>query len=119
MEQKRVEVYREMLRILDRGLGILTAGTIHPDIPTLDNFCPRKYSDSIAHHGFGIFSGKTPSGSFNFNGGGAMSHRDLEGGGWIAFTPLWYDNQGVLKDLGYSLEKVRKALLELIEREGG
>jgi len=119
MEQSRIEVYREMLEIVNKGLGILTAGRIHPDIPTIHNFCPKEYFASIAHHGWGVFSGRTPSGGFNFNAGGAMTTRDIEGGGWISFTPLWYDNEQVLQDLGYSLKRVRKALLELIEQEEG
>lgn len=107
--EEKIPVYRKLLDYLEEeDAAILTAGTIHKDIPTIHDFYPARYYKSIDHMGFGFFEGRTESGTFSFDGGGAMRRN-----GWISWTPLRATKE-VLADLGYSREKVKKALKELI-----
>jgi len=95
--------------VAKKGTPILTAQDIHRDIPTTHNF-DKKYHSSLKHLGFGFFSGNTEHGEFTFDGGGAMNH---DGG--ISWTTLRADDN-VLRDLGYDMHKVERALRELMEK---
>lgn len=103
------EIYQELLDMVNGGDCLLTAVETHKDIPTIHNFYPKKYYSSITHLGFGCFDGKTENGTFSFNAGGSMFKRN-----GFAWTFLFASAE-VLKDLGYDIEKVKKALAELIE----
>lgn len=107
-ENDKKQVYLKLLRYVEEGDAILTAGEIHEAIPTIHNFYPQKYYTSIKHLGFGFFEGETEQGKFSFDAGGAM-HRN----GRISWT-LLRAKENVLKDLGYDSEKVKNALKELI-----
>ena len=95
--------------VVGKHTPILTAQDIHKDIPTIHNFA-KKYHDSVEHLGYGCFRGNTEHGEFDFDAGGAMNH---DGG--ISWTVLTAD-ANVLRDLGYDLHKVERALKELIEK---
>ena len=100
--------------LMDDGIGsgrpILTAQEIHRDIPTIHNFA-GKYRDTLDHVGCGMFEGKTEHGKFEFEGGGAM-HR----AGQISWTTLRASSPVVFRDLGYDIQKVKRALEELIAK---
>ena len=105
------EAYQKLLKEIQGGTAVLTAQDIHKDVPTLHNFA-GKYHDSVNHHGDGMFAGKTEHGMFSFDAGGAMTRT-----GDVSWTNLYADD-AVLKDLGYDLKKVEKALNELISLAG-
>jgi len=102
--------YKKLLQKVTSGTPILTAGEIHDDIPTIHTFA-KKYHSSVKHLGYGMFRGETPNGQFTFDAGGAMN-RD----GDISWTTLDAD-KNVLRDLGYNMSKVKKALKELLSEE--
>jgi len=110
------EVLAMLLQKVEQGKAILIVGLNDPRIPTIHNFYPRKYYESIEHQGFGFFQGKTEHGTFSFDAGGAMNHYILDGGGWISWSPLRPENLEVLKDLEYDFEKVKVALKEIISQ---
>ena len=95
--------------VAKKGVPVLTAQDVHKDIPTIHGFA-GKYRSSVQHMGFGCFVGKTEHGEFTFDGGGAMNH---DGG--ISWTVLTVDDEHVLRDLGYDMRKVQRALEELLE----
>jgi len=110
------EVLAMLLQKVERGEPILIVGLDDSRIPTIHNFYPKRYYESIEHHGFGFFEGKTEHGTFSFDGGGAMNHYTLDGDGWISWSPLRPENPEVLKDLGYNFEEVKTALKEIISQ---
>ena len=103
------EVYQKLLSEVNNGTCVLTAQEIHKNIPTIHNFYPKKYYSSINHLGYGCFDGRTEHGVFSFYAGGAMLRVEE-----MAWTPLSASKE-TLNDLGYDIEKVKKALTELIE----
>jgi len=105
-----------LLQKVEQGEPVLIVGLNDPRIPTIHNFYPKKYYESIEHHGFGFFQGKTEHGTFSFDGGGAMNHYNLDGGGWISWSPLRSENPEVLKDLEYDCEKVASVLRGVINK---
>ena len=113
---ERREAIEELIERVRSGRAVLVAGLENPEVPSLHNFCPERYRPSVRHLGFGFFEGRTEHGKFSFDGGGAM--REYRGDGWwIAWTYLRADEE-VLKDLGYDLEKVERALRREIENAG-
>lgn len=110
------EVLALLLQKVEQGDAVLIVGLNDPRIPDIHNFYPKKYYTSIEHCGFGFFEGKTEHGTFSFDAGGAMDHYNLEGGGWISWSPLRTQNPEVLKDLGYNFEEVKKTLKEIISQ---
>jgi len=101
----------------NRGMEeLLVVGLNHPDVPTIHNFCPKKYSCSIRHCGYGFFEGKTEKGAFSFDGGGAMVHCEFKEG-WLSWSPLRVENDGVLELLGYDFKKVEVALQGIIAND--
>ncbi len=100
-------------RVAD-GKPTIIVGLESQDIPTLHNFYPKKYYESIRHLGFGFFEGRTEHGKFSFDGGGAMKHHNFDGDGWLSWSPIRTDSEEVTKDLGYDFERVKKALREII-----
>lgn len=95
--------------VAKKHIPVLTAQDIHRDVPTIHNFA-KKYHDSVEHLGYGCFRGRTEHGEFDFDAGGAMNH---DGG--ISWTTLQADEH-VLRDLGYDIRKVERALQELVEK---
>jgi len=110
------EVLVMLLQKVEQGESVLIVGLDDPRIPNIHNFYPKKYYESIEHQGFGFFQGKTEHGTFSFDGGGMMCHYDLDGGGWISWSPLRSENPEVLKDLEYDFEKVKTVLKEIISQ---
>jgi hypothetical protein len=114
------EAYQRMLELLDQGLGVLTGGEIHPDIPTIQDISHRdgvrlQCLKEVRHIVLGLFKGETASGEFSFDGGGAMRRvTDDEDNYLFAFTPL-HAERVVLEELGYDAEAVRQAIEELID----
>jgi hypothetical protein len=115
----RREVLEHLLEKLEKGEAVLIVGLADDKrIPTIHNFYPKKYWESIEHHGWGFFEGKTEHGTFSFDGGGAMIHHSWNDGKsprWISWSPL-RANQEVLKDLGYDCEKVATILKNIIPK---
>lgn len=113
----RKECLEELLEIVQDGWGcILVVSNVEiPNIPTIHNFYPKKYCDSIKHYGLGLFGGRTERGEFSFDAGGAMHNLQYDGG-YLAWSPLRASAE-VLKDLGYDIKKVERALKAEIERE--
>lgn len=109
------EVLEKLLADLEQGDARLILGADDERLPTIHNFYPRKYYESIVHCGFGFFEGKTEKGAFSFDGGGAMHDAHFEDKTWIAWSPLRARPE-VLKDLGYDFEKVKSVLREIIAR---
>jgi len=109
------EVLAMLLEKVEQGKPVLIVGLNDLRIPTIHNFYPKKYYESIEHRGFGFFEGRTEHGTFSFDGGGEMNHYDL-GGDWISWSPLRPENPEVLKDLEYDFEKVKTALKEMISQ---
>lgn len=113
---------RQLLAKLEAGDPILMVG-LGDDVPTIHNFYPGKYFESIRHLGFGSFEGRTEHGTFYFNGGGAMSSITVSDllkdsrPGLLGWTYLSTDNKEVLADLGYDVEKVKAELRAILEAE--
>jgi hypothetical protein len=105
------DIFIKLLEVVNEGVNILTAQEIHKDIPTIHNIT-GKYHSSVVHMGWGYFEGATEKGKFTFCGGGAMNRI----GDSFAYTSL-DGSKEVLADLGYDIDKVKKALVELIERK--
>ena len=115
LDKKEVLTYL-LMEWLEKGNPVLIVGLddSNPDIPTIHNFYPRKYYESIEHYGWGFFEGKTEHGTFSFDAGGAMHHHRFDGGGWLSWSPLRTSNAEVLKDLGYDFNRVKSALKIII-----
>ena len=108
------EIYQLILdETVGRGHGVLTGPKIHPDIPTLGESHSWPYHSSVEHLGFGFFRGKTPSGEYQFDGGGAMRRATDDEGNYVSWTPV-VASSAVLSELGYDLGRVERALVELI-----
>lgn len=104
----------ELLGRIEKGRPYIIVGLDHPDIPQLHNFYPKKYYESIVHCGYGVFKGETEHGTFDFCGGGAMSHYEFGEDGWVSYSSIGVENAEVLKDLEYDFEKVAKALRGIV-----
>lgn len=98
------KVAQALKECLEGGVGVLTAGEIHPDIPTIHNFCTPEIHDTVKHLGMGVFEGETPNGRFSFDAGMAMKRVDEVSYTTIGATP------DVLKELGYDIGKVLMAV---------
>ena len=107
-DDNRTEAYERLLKEVNRGQAILTAQELHKDIPTIHSFA-GKYRNTVDHLGYGMFRGHTDHGNFTFDGGGAMNRT-----GSVSWCPLSAD-KAVLRDLKYSLPKVKRALKELLK----
>jgi len=112
------EAYQELLRQVENGGAILTAGRIHPDIPIIQEVghqegMPLKCLSEVKHLGFGFFRGETQHGEFSFDGGGAMN-QVKDGDKWLFGWTSLRASAEVLGDLGYDLDKVAQALESLI-----
>jgi len=104
-----------MLDCLDNGRGVLTAGEIHEDIPTVHDVSHRpgtrlQTAGEVRHLGMGYFTAKTTNGEVNFDGGGAM--RRSKSFSWCPFT-------GQIEDTGYCLVTVRIAVDQLLQEVEG
>lgn len=106
---------KELLAMLEKGEPILIVGLDRVDVPTIHNFYPKKYYETIQHLGWGFFEGRTEHGKFSFDGGGAMHHHHFGDETWLSWSPLRVDNPEVFKDLNYDCEKVGKILKGIIE----
>jgi len=115
----RKELIEYLLNKVKIKEPILVIGLENKNIPTIHNFYPKKYYESIGHHGFGFFSGKTEHGMFSFDAGGAMNSRRFGEHNWIAWSDLRVDNPEVLRDLGYNFNKVELALKKELGKSGG
>ena len=120
VRKTRREVLEHLLEKLENGEAVLIVGLGEFDkrIPDIHNFYPKKYWESIEHHGWGFFEGKTEHGTFSFDGGGAMVHYSWEDGEspkWISWSPL-RANREVLKDLDYDCEKIANILKTIIPK---
>ena len=114
MANSEKEVYQKLLEKLNTSGSILTAGEIHPDIPTIHSIAGTKYHPSVRHIGYGCFIGKTEHGEFTFDGGGAMYRESIPGQDYfLSWCPLTA-SQEVLDDLGYNTSQVISALESLI-----
>ena len=115
-ELSHIPIKREILELLLREIhkknAILVVGLDNSNIPTIHNFCPKKYRESIQHCGYGFFEGQTEKGEFNFDAGGAMKHHEFEGGR-LSWSPLRASDE-VLSLLGYDFDKVERALQDEI-----
>lgn len=115
--EKDLATFEYMLDQVQDGQAILTAGEIHPDIPTINRIGYRegaglKSDDEVAHLGFGLFRGHVKGLAFFFDGGGAMRRSD--GFSWCFLkAEKAEDRATVLEALGYDLEKVVAALESL------
>jgi len=115
----RTEALQEMLEMLDRTGGVLTAGEIHPDVPTIHDVGNRdgqrlKSTVPVEHKGFGLFMGMTPNGEkFSFDGGGAMYRSEEPYPEGISFTALRCSFEAA-KSMGYNREKARTAIEGLL-----
>jgi len=112
MDTADPEAIDKLLSKVTSGKPILTAGKYHEDIPTIHDVA-GKYHNTVDHMGFGMFQGHTPHGKFTFDGGGAMYHT-----GNVSWCLLGVENPAVLRDLKYSLPKVKAALKELAKGTG-
>jgi len=108
MAAGNLEAYQKLLGQVEKGTPILTAQDIHHDVPTIHNFA-HQYHDSVEHLGFGFFEGSTEHGKFSFDAGGAMNHT-----GDVSWTELRTDNDAVLRDLHYDINRVKRALQGLV-----
>ena len=113
-EVSKKQVLEDLLERVNERKPIIIVGLEQKEIPTLHNFYPKKYYESIRHLGFGFFEGRTEHGKFSFDGGGAMRHYDFKEEGWLSWSPLRTDNAEVTKDLGYDFERVKQALREIL-----
>jgi hypothetical protein len=125
----RQEALVKMLAMVTTGDGVLTAGEIHPDIPTIHNVSHRdgarlKSTVEVSHCGFGLFKGVSPNGhEFFFDGGGAMRRAEAdevgEGFSWCPFTAgsgvPFEAHRDTITMTGYDFHKVASALQELVE----
>ena len=107
------EVLEALLKRVNEGKPTIIVGLDNKDIPTLHNFHPKKYRESIRHRGFGFFEGRTEHGEFSFDAGGAMRHV-RSGDDWLSWSPL-RANAEVLKDLEYDFETVKTAIKRILE----
>lgn len=106
------QVYETLLKFVTDKAPVLTSVKLHEDIPTIHEI-GGEYRSSVNHIGFGCFVGKTPSGEFTFDGGGAMAKVEASDGKVIGYTAL-SGTKRVLEDLNYDIDKVITALKELI-----
>ena len=121
------DALQRMLEVLtatdmpNRAVGVLTAGEIHTDLPTIHDVSHRegarlKCWTPVEHKGFGLFMAKTEQGNeFCFDGGGAM-HRAAT----FSWTRLdrGSRNPGVphLEELGFQMVLARQAVRELLAK---
>lgn len=108
MATGRNEALSEMLKYLDHGMAVLTAGEQHPDIPTIHEVGPgrRINTPEVRHCGFGVFK----AGEYTFCGGGAMYHTDDHSLAWTILSGP--DVAGTGYDLGKARRAVRNMLRE-------
>ena len=118
----RQEALRYMLASLQEAGGVLTAGTIHADIPTIHDVGHRegvrlRSTVPIVHKGFGLFMGIAPDGNkFSFDGGGAMFRSDEDWPIGISWTDLRCSFE-TAKSMGYDRAKAKAALEQLLAEE--
>lgn len=106
------EAYAKMLETLSATTGVLTAGEIHPDIPTIHDVgyregCRLRCTTEVRHAGWGLFLAEVAGKRFSFDGGGAMTRAET-----FSWTLLRFDTPG-FAELGYNADAVRAALTEL------
>lgn len=117
MQPEIRQAWEEMLARLEKGEGVLVASDRF-GLPTIHDFYRRDpeksdgYWKSIKHCGFGFFRGRTESGEFSFDGGGAMEHVTAgnygeEGYVSLSWSPLRAEPE-VLQDLDYDIEAVKQ-----------
>lgn len=110
-------MYDKLLNLVNEGQAILTAGKLHPDIPTIHDVGNRdsqhlKTDSPVEHCGFGLFIAKVGEAEISFDGGGAMN-REEDGAGTRYSWTLLRARAEQLEALNYDLEKVRAALSTL------
>jgi len=118
LTREDLEALQSMRDRLEHGEGVLTAGTIHDDIPTIHDVGHRdgakiKVPFAVVHCGFGLFKAPAPTdeardGAFFFDGGGMM--RRSPGFSWTPFSARGHDVSEV-----YDVAKASAAVDELIE----
>ena len=127
MAMQRKEALEKMNRFMEENpsSGVLTAGTIHDDIPTINSISTRegatlRCTREVVHIGYGCFRGGVPSGQFTFDGGGAMykvrTEADKYDFSYTYLTPgtRCQDHTKVLLELGYDRAAVLAALKSLL-----
>jgi len=94
---------RELIKIVDEGKPILTAGKYAPRIPTIHEI------KGAEHLGFGLFKAHLPGGGeVDFDAGGMMRRLNT-----LSYTTFRGDTQ----KWGYKLPQVKKELEGLLEKE--
>lgn len=97
---------------LSVGKGVLTAGKVHDDIPTIHQVGPGSRIDTgarVEHQGFGSMK----AGNFRFYAGGSMYDRDVCS--WTPFYTITGESVGEV----YDLEAAKAAVEELLASLGG
>lgn len=105
MNRKDQTALQEMQDYLTRGTAVLTAGEIHPDLPTIHDVGPgrRINTPEPKHLGFGMFK----AGDYGFDGGGAMQRSETFS--WCPFTGP------EIESTGYDLQAAQAAVRDLLE----
>lgn len=109
------EHLQSMLNRVSEGDAVLTAGEIHPDIPTIHNVGHRdgqriNVGAEVRHAGFGCFIADSPLGRISFDGGGAMQRAPS-----FSWTPL----SGPVAEYGYDFDAAQTALESLLGVDSG
>lgn len=111
-------MYQELIDNLKKGNAILTAGSLHEDIPTIHNVSNHpdailQVDDEVRHAGFGLFLAKVGDTDISFNGGGAMRRVENESESY-SYTFLSASPKQ-LESMGYDIDKVLTAVKSLTE----
>lgn len=112
------KVWAEIMELLEKGIPIIVAGGEDYGVPSLHNFYrqnPEKteqYWQSVNHLGFGLFSGRTESGKFDFEAGGAMRWVE-DGDKTVCYSAIGASPE-VLADLNYDLVAVIARVREIM-----
>jgi len=103
---------QKMRTALEKGRGVLTAGVIHPNIPTIHEVGNRpgqriRVPEEPRHLGYGLFK----AGGWRFDAGGAMQRS--AGFSWTQFVHV--DGEDV-KTTGYDVDFALSAVNTLISK---
>lgn len=105
-----IKALQDMASTLNRGTPVLTGGSIHPDIPTIDSVGPGRRINTVGrveHVGWGCMAASMGPGQdrITFDAGGAMYRAD-------SFS--WTYLGGPAMAAGYDMNAAQRAVRDLL-----
>ncbi len=112
------EALADMLKIVEEGGAVLTAGEIHDDIPTIHGVSHHEGArlhtdDEVRHLGWGFFLAMVGGEKISFDAGGAMRRAET-----FSWSPLIASAEA-LAAMGYDMDAARAAISGLVNAPEG